>query len=526
MSINQLHTSQAIRVFSEGGRLRTHDMLAMARSAMTIGLTHLRVDIRQSIHFCMANNQQIEGAQVDALVSSLAALGFRVASEGAHNIVSSLPSVRLFPSSSWLDAGTYSVLLKQLYENGSADGGVDVYIQPKQRMQLSVGLMDGAQDLIPILNSHLNFIASEREGYWQLWVQYGAWQDAPVLFPYLISSLSVAQISGVLSADLIAGADLADCAQRYATDTQWQLIEISSPIQAPIQSAIPRYEGFMAYENMHALGMVRADQMFELLAIEQMLKLMLQQGLDEIYLTPWGSLLIKGIHAGELKAWNRFLCRYHWGVGLPYVQLNWLMDAAQDAQTSLSSLIALRDRLAHTLHEHGLRTWGMIFGIGHAAQFVRPTLWVQCHQAQPSRWPRWLNRWENRWYKPRYTLWRIQNGQYHSVVASVVETELHDALPRAVQDYQLRIGLNQSNTIKNQIAPIVARAHLKHALDPKDASRANIPTCRYCATQYFEQLGEPMQSIAPNTPFSQLPDAFYCPVCEQGKQAFLLPNLA
>lgn len=44
--------------------------------------------------------------------------------------------------------------------------------------------------------------------------------------------------------------------------------------------------------------------------------------------------------------------------------------------------------------------------------------------------------------------------------------------------------------------------------------------CDICGWIYDPAIGVPEQNIKENTPFSELPDSFYCPECGAGKESF------
>jgi len=44
--------------------------------------------------------------------------------------------------------------------------------------------------------------------------------------------------------------------------------------------------------------------------------------------------------------------------------------------------------------------------------------------------------------------------------------------------------------------------------------------CSVCQWIYDPALGEPMQNVAPGTPWSEVPDDFLCPECSLGKEVF------
>ena len=44
--------------------------------------------------------------------------------------------------------------------------------------------------------------------------------------------------------------------------------------------------------------------------------------------------------------------------------------------------------------------------------------------------------------------------------------------------------------------------------------------CSVCGYVYDPAVGDPDSSIAPGTPFEQIPDDWTCPVCGVGKDSF------
>ena len=44
--------------------------------------------------------------------------------------------------------------------------------------------------------------------------------------------------------------------------------------------------------------------------------------------------------------------------------------------------------------------------------------------------------------------------------------------------------------------------------------------CNICGYEYDPEVGAPDQSIAPGTPFEELPDDFACPLCGVDKSNF------
>ena len=57
----------------------------------------------------------------------------------------------------------------------------------------------------------------------------------------------------------------------------------------------------------------------------------------------------------------------------------------------------------------------------------------------------------------------------------------------------------------------------RHCLPPADARLE----CRICWYVYDPQDGDEVGQVATNTPFSELPDSWRCPVCDAEKAMFL-----
>ena len=57
-------------------------------------------------------------------------------------------------------------------------------------------------------------------------------------------------------------------------------------------------------------------------------------------------------------------------------------------------------------------------------------------------------------------------------------------------------------------------------IEEEKAMEAAKYECTVCGYIYDPELGDPDGSIAPGTPFEELPDGWVCPVCGAGKSEF------
>ena len=95
-----------------------------------------------------------------------------------QNIVSSYVSADLFEMTNWLKGSTYLYILE----------GFDFL--PK----LKINITDPKQRLVPLFNGNINFIASESEDYWFLYVKLPKWEKG-AYYPVWIYSWDIVKIA-------------------------------------------------------------------------------------------------------------------------------------------------------------------------------------------------------------------------------------------------------------------------------------------------------------------------------------------
>ena len=91
--------------------------------------------------------------------------------DGVENIASSYVSAEILPSTSWLTSDRYLYVLEQF----------------KHKPKLRINVIDPKQRLVPLFTGNVNFIASEHEDYWYLYVRLPDWKHTQ-MYPALIYS--------------------------------------------------------------------------------------------------------------------------------------------------------------------------------------------------------------------------------------------------------------------------------------------------------------------------------------------------
>lgn len=488
------------RVRTEGGRLSTHDMQQLVQCALDAGLHSARLDHRQT--WLLENEHRLPATseQINKLNASLAKSRLCLAQDIERNIVSSVPSFRVFGDTDWMDAGVYSVLLREL----SAISTDALHGQ-------TLSLIDPKQNLIPLLHSNINCIASNRVDYWTIIVCTNELQDVPMTYPRLIGSGSLASFVQNLAQHLTGDTfNWATLCNQLTNQNQWQQTEPESTEQFA-QPAVPHYDGIHRYADGYWLGIARASRSFELTALAQLVRMASAQGIEYLHMSTWGALIIKKIQAEHLPQWNWFLSLNRWDEGMSYAHLNWIIPHAP------VTLIELHKRIVSRLHEMGLRTWGLSFGLQDEPSEVtpidiRPSILIIRARAK------------FRWLGVRYRIYVATKfnpllGKYQLLHEHLTEHQLIDAVQQTVMQYQRLLGLERSSA---PIAPTIKIKVSNIHETTKTQAKQPIPHCGVCGWEYHAVFGEPKQHILPNTMFSALPDDFTCSVCEANKNAFVL----
>ena len=97
--------------------------------------------------------------------------------KSGNNIVSSYVSTDIFRNTPWLTGNKFLYILEQF----------------KEHPKLKVNITDPKQQLVPLFTGHINFIASDHEDYWFLYIRLPKW-DKMEMYPVLIYSWNIAEI--------------------------------------------------------------------------------------------------------------------------------------------------------------------------------------------------------------------------------------------------------------------------------------------------------------------------------------------
>lgn len=414
-------------------------------------------------------------------------IDFQVDNNEHPNIVSSYVAEEVFQKGNWLTEGIYKDIL-------------DTF---EYRPQLKVNISDADQSFSPFFSGHLNFIASPTPNFWYLYVRIPQ-SNSLVSFRSLVFSNEIAKISLYLEEQILVQ-------QRTESKEIETLLEnlpiaISATIEAglvPARFTLPYYEGFNRYGKKTWLGIYRRNESFPVNFLMKICTLCQETKIGEICLTPFKSLIIKGIQEADRWKWSNVLSAFNINVRHAANELNWQIEDDSDAALQLKS------DLVRGFDAIDLRTFGLCFGIK-----TRPRTEVYASIMLMKRRFKLFNLIPlHNVYDISYTEDFNPNGRTKKYFAQGVwRFNVDEQLRRCVLKYNSMIAENQ-----------VLAAGLKddHKTDEVPTPSIKIVhQCPDCFTIYDPDFGDLLNGIPAGVAFESLPDNYSCPTCETHKREF------
>ncbi|MFB9054335.1 rubredoxin [Formosa undariae] len=465
------------RLIVKGGVLSPGELKSICLTAESLGLDTISFGSRQDILLSgKVDPKDLETVDNLQVVPSHG--------EGSVNIVSSYVSAGIFSSTSWLTGEKYLYVLEQFRENP----------------QLKINITDPRQRLVPLFTGHLNFIASEHEDYWYLYVRLPEWEKTEV-YPALIYSWDMAKIEttieGLLKEEPESVEMIFDLVND-AIDTNNRTID--KPLQVPFYP-FPYYEGMNRIGNdKYWLGLYWRNNKYDLAFLKAMCDLCSDCKIGKISITPWKSFIVKDIPNDTKLIWEKFLGKFGINVRHSMLELNWHLPVANE------DALKLKKYLVANFDQNDISTYGLTFGI---TELAKKAYYFTSIVIEKNEQPKALSDYKIR---DTYNLLYAKNfdpnsREYITHVQDVDQVELPGLLMELSQLYFEQLGTERDEE--------------KLAKKADKTIEAEVHQCQDCLTVYNETYGDQTQDIAPNTPFSDLPDTYACSLCEAPKSNFI-----
>lgn len=479
-----------IKINLPGGIVAAGDLHAWMEAAERCGVDQVQFGNRQQL-YCRADS-----ASEKEFRSALDQLGvfYEVNRDEYGNILTSYVAEDVFQNANWLSEGVYKDII-----------GLFDY-QP----QLKLNLVDANQSFIPFFTGNINFISSPVNNYWYLYIRF---PKTTVIYCWkgLIYSDDIPRMTRLVEEAMLENKTLTDGDALYDTVHAKEQF-ITQPITAELsipKFALPYYEGFNRYGEKTWLGIYRRDECFPVSFLKDIASLCLKTKVGQLYVTPWKSLIVKGIAQNDRTAWEYVLNTYRINVHHAANELNWQVEDLNEEGLNLKRYIIRQ------FDKDDVRTHGLSFAIKTKQQSGLFGLFGAVVIAKQHNASRNKSAAMNR-YDIMYTRDFNPNSREYILFRKGVQKEELGAYLISLCKYFYDL-----TTEAEKILHSVYRQEVVQ--EPTAKATVNVPViyqCKHCFTVYDEHYGDSENNIAPGTPFSQLPEAYHCPVCESSKSDF------
>jgi len=409
--------------------------------------------------------------------------------KSGNNIVSSYVSTDIIRNTNWLTGNKFLYILEQF----------------KDQPALKVNITDPKQQLVPLFTGHINFIASEHEDYWFLYIRLPNWERMEV-YPVLIYSWDISkiyyEIEKVVSEDAY-GIDMIFSLVSEALDTNNRTID--KPLNVPFYP-FPYYEGMNRLGiDQYWLGLYWRNNLYDLEFLKEMCDLCFDCKIGKICITPWKSFIVKGIPKDRKLDWEKFLGKKGINIRHSLLELNWHLPVAMEWALNLKTF------LVRTLDQFDISTYGLTFGI---SEYNRDGHYFTSIVVEKNELPKDLASIKIRdTYNVLYAKnFDPNNRNYIVHVQDVDKLELPTILIELSRKYFDELG---SSVTEIETATVVK----------KENKEQDVHQCQECLTVYNSEYGDLEQGIEKGTLFKDLAVDYCCSLCEAPKANFITLNL-
>lgn len=403
---------------------------------------------------------------------------------GSDNIVSSYVSADILPQTSWLTGNGYLYVLEQF----------------RRQPNLKINITDPRQRLVPLFTGHLNFIASEHVDYWFLYIKLPGWKELEI-YPALIYSWDIAKVAEAIEGILQEEPETVEMIFILLSEVlNTNNRTLDKVLEVPFHP-FPYYEGMnkIGLDN-YWLGLYWRNNKYDTDFLKAMCDLCAVCKIGKISITPWKSLIIKGIPKEFKLEWEKFLGKRGINVRHSMLELNWHLPVNNH------DALELKKYLVAKFDQNDISTYGLTFGIH---DYTRKTSFFTAIVIEKNKTPEELEKIKIR---ESYNLLYARNfdpntREYIIYVQDVDKVELPALLMELSKMYFDQLG-DKNTEETNPIKP------------EKEVVNSQVNQCRNCLNIYDPAYGDMQQNIEPGVKFEDLPKDYVCPLCEAPKANF------
>lgn len=455
------------RIICKGGILSIGELQKIVNICEQLHLDYIYFGSRQDIVLPIFEIDETMLKSTDLKIIS----GQDTPQNRVQNIVSSYVTSNIFKETQWLSSSKYLYILEQF----------------EHQPQLKINITDPKQGLIPLFSGELNFIASEKEDYWYLNIQFEHWAKQ-TYFPTLIFSFDIAPICELIEGCYQDAINAKELFTMIEQRKKFNYKSIQNPLTLPTLN-FPYYEGIQKMkDNSYWLGLYWKNNQYDVNFLRDFAGFCLKHRIGKINITPWKSFLTKGIQEKHLPSLERFLGKRGINVRHSSLELNWYIPLADKIA------LRLKNDIVTAFEKTNISTQGITFGIIGKKSKKKAFTTIIIEQNEPLG---------QRSYDIKHAEKFNDRNQKYVLYARDVSASL---LPKLL----IELSRAYFNTDKVPIKTVAGNSN----------KIIELYQCKKCMTLYDSSLGDLKNKITMGTPFKKLPQNYRCPVCEGGKKDY------
>lgn len=474
---NQLVKSDLVRVFVKGGIISPGDFQKIIQTAQSLGTSYIHLGSRQDILFPMKNkNLQVLEETFQSIQTAYDTDG-----EKYHNIVSSYTALDVMPTTYWLASHIYHYIL-------------DTF---DYRPKVKINISDPVQSLVPLFTGNINFVASSQENYWYVYLRFTEIDRKPWCAPELVYSYDLAKL-----AQSIESLDPQQAGLGYQELYMQARKSLDLNVQPKEQELVlpegtsPYYEGMNRIAGgKYWLGLYWRNNRFSITFLKALCELCLFTNIGKLSITPWKSLIVRGIAEKDRLSWEKLLGKYGINIRHSSLELNWHLPVLNE------EALEIKNYLVRMLDKQDISTYGLSFSvkIGHMVLFT--SIVVEKNINTDSKVDS-FNILYSKDFNPNY-------GEYFYYAKEIPLQAIPPLLIELSHQYYDQLSVTKISDIVLPSTSSSATSHRRYQ-------------CATCMTIYDEQIGNVAAGIAPGTSFLSLSNDYSCPTCDSPKSGYKL----
>lgn len=460
-----------IRVFVKGGIISPGDFLKTLLVAEKLGATSVHFGSRQDILFAAKEKST---AVLDETFQSIK-MDYEVNKFDHQNISSSYVSQDILPGKGWLASHVYHYVL------GSFD----------YKPSLRVNVVDPSQSLVPLFTGQINFIASNQENFWYVYLRFKNLQKTPWQMPLLVYTEDLSKVAKAIEQEALhmSGKSYQEIFNFLTEHVKMNTQPVTENLVLP-ESQFPYYEGINRLsDGKYWLGLYWRDNNYSIGILKAIMERCIETEIGKVSLTPWKSFLIKGIFEKDRVGWEKLLGKFGMNLRHSSLELNWHLPALNQ------EALDLKFYLVRELDKLDISTFGLTFTIT-TSDDITPFTSVVIEKDQS------------------------EDEAYNILYSKNFNPNLAD-----YKTYARQVPKNVLPTLIVELSKMYYEGMIQQETSPKvkaitDALQKDLYQCIHCQTVYDPEFGDMEAGIEPGVAFSELLESYSCPTCGGERSGF------